>query len=402
MNTRYVRLGRCWAALSIVGISLLSGCATSAHSTLSVTPTVTASIPSTAVAARLPAFSDWRLTYMAGDNSIHVVTLDGQTDITGPQAPFAPSGQNVPIGSGIVTSGIAPDGHTLAYATEQGLAILDLTGQHPITMQYGPYTAPNQMAWSPDNRYLALGDGAGRFWLDKVSDGSITTIPGTPFPAQELPGGTILVGWLDTTHIAVERIASSASGAPWNLYALNVTSGASQVLASFSEPQQQSVALVVNPTFSKILYYYISNQGVPLNPSVGIYDVANGSSTTLPAVAQLQDKPAHFIHSFVWQPGRQSLALSTGFIINGDLKNWLVDLQNDSITPLPNVGYPVGWSPDGKTLILSSDLNDITHAGPFTLTALTFGANGQTTQTVLTKQAYNFNFIGFVRTASGG
>jgi WD40 repeat protein len=341
---------------------------------------------------------------MGHDGVIHVVTLDGKMDISGPQLPLSSLGEQVYYGSGIANAGFAPNGHTLAFS-DPLLNIIDVANGHQIGIPESPLSAPNSSAWSPDGTMLALAGGNAEFDLAKASDGTITTIPNTPFPGNP-PEANILSGWLDATHIAVSGFLPSVVGQPtvtFVLYSLNVTTGMHTVIFQMQLPAEQEDTFILSLDGRKGLFFNTPLQNNPITPFVDEVDIASGAITPLPSLAQLSNISQNlWIDDITWQPGSEALALTTGFTVNGDLKNWLVNLQQGSIAPLPGIGYPEEWSPDGKTLVFSSDLSSSIGAGPFTLTALTFGANRQTTQAVLTTQAYNFNLIGFVRTASGG
>jgi hypothetical protein len=391
---------RCiFSCLIVFGI--VAGCTASAATTgAKITPTPVKPTPSATAIPYLPAFSDWRAAYMGADGAMHVITLDGKTDIAGPQLPFTTDGSPLMIGFGITNAGIAPDGHTLAYASYGGLVTFDSAAHQPPSIENAAHTQPNEMEWSPDSRYLDLSDRGGGLWLDRVSDGTITTIPNTPFPSTPLPGGIFLDGWYDATHIVLARLDSAAPNAPEDVDIFDVITGTYSVLARFAIPPQQAVNADFLADHDSILLTYNTGPTSPLDPFVGLYHISSGTMTSLPNVAALQDSHYHFISNFVWKPGTHTLVLCTGSLLNGDLKDWLVNLTDDSVQPLSTIGYPMGWSPDSKSVVFSSGEGSYTGAGPYTLTALTFGPSGQMTQTVLTKSAMNFDFIGFVRTAT--
>lgn len=389
-------------AVSIVG--LLAGCvsavpAKTAHSTVTPiadTPTVTA-------AALLPAFSDWRAAYMGQDGVLHVVTLDGKTDVRGPRLFFASPGQPTFGGGGIVNAGFSPDGHFLAYGSIS-LNIIDIITGKPISIPESIHSVPRSMAWSSDGQYAAFSESNGEFNLAKASDGSITTIPGTPLPSS-LSEGNDLDGWLDATHLIIDGFVPTTdpqSKATFQIFSLNITTGEHRIITQIQLPLKEIQGFVVSPDGTKALFYTLPFQNNPFQPYAALIDTASGKLTPLPRIAQLEATST--ITNLAWKAGTPIVAISTGFIVNGDLKNWLIDLSQDRATQLPAVGYPIAWSPDERTIIWSSaeQVDASIGGGPFTLTAETFGAGGNMSQTVLTTQAMNFNFIGFLRTASGG
>src|SRR5262245_7921817 len=78
-----VRRGTSSAALWLV-LLLLVGCAPSLTTAARATqPPATTTAPS----GLLPAFGDWRVAYDGEDSRLHVVTLDGKTDLPGAVLP---------------------------------------------------------------------------------------------------------------------------------------------------------------------------------------------------------------------------------------------------------------------------------------------------------------------------
>jgi hypothetical protein len=114
----------------------------------------------------------------------------------------------------------------------------------------------------------------------------------------------------------------------------------------------------------------------------------------------------------MWRPGTTQALFATGFAQNGDLKYYLMDVQQDTSVPLAVLGFPVAWSPDGGTLIAAvgtqqdmanaQGFNDVgvVGSGPYTLSALTVDGQGSVHTTVeLTEHANTIPMLGFVRTA---
>lgn len=100
-----------------------------------------------------------------------------------------------------------------------------------------------------------------------------------------------------------------------------------------------------------------------------------------------------------WRPGTETIAASTGFNENGDLRTWMLDLTHDSATPLTVTGYPMAWVPNDGPLILSSDFESVIGGGRYIIQAARCAASGQCAATTLTTVAYHYNFLGLVRTA---
>src|SRR5262249_34945816 len=90
----------------------------------------------------LPAFSDWRVAYIGEDTRLHIVSLDGKTDLAGP---YVPSRDHLGEAHGGVAT--APDGHSLAYPTSLGVVVARLTPGHvPIDVINGLYF---DLSWAP-------------------------------------------------------------------------------------------------------------------------------------------------------------------------------------------------------------------------------------------------------------
>ena len=66
--------------------------------------------------AAFPAFTDWRVAYLGKDSLLHIVTMDGKTDLAGPFLPdLAAQGLN------LATPAVSRDGRGLAYETSRGV-----------------------------------------------------------------------------------------------------------------------------------------------------------------------------------------------------------------------------------------------------------------------------------------
>src|SRR5689334_23196858 len=116
-------------------------------------PTVT---PPASLAPRpLPAFSDPRVAYISPDSLLHVVSLDGGTNLAGTPIPLA----GFPA-DGIWAAGTSPDGRQLAYYEYSQVTTVDATsGIRGSTDMVG--VGDSEISWSPGQHYIALrGSGA--------------------------------------------------------------------------------------------------------------------------------------------------------------------------------------------------------------------------------------------------
>jgi hypothetical protein len=404
---------RHWVAACFIVLAILTGCNGSSGSASSSATTVPQSVtPSpTSVGKALPTFSDWRVAYTIQPSNafytiLHVVSLDGKTDLTGPELPFVAPGDPQTVGVGFQTrAGVAPDGHTLAYVGYDA-GMIDLASGAASPHMTELHFLPQETAWSPDSRYVAMTDEGGNYRLQRASDGSSSTMPGSPIPTTVTVLSDLL-GWLDTTHILIDYTDRTHTHT-WDFASVGIASGRLRTVASIPTGEDPGFSIFLSPDGKKILISadVATGSGIPYVPYAAIVDTATGVVTSLPNVAaQLQT--GGFTGIARWRPGTTLIAVSTGFTVNHDLHDWLFDYQNDTLTPIAGDGYPAGWSPDGNTLILVSETGLVDNAPQATLTALSFNGNQETGQKVLTTQAtaygiaQGFPFWGFVRTASG-
>jgi WD40 repeat protein len=377
-------------ALALALLVALAGCDQSAvqpppkHPTLTPTPT------------GLPAFADWRAAYLSSDGFVHVVTLDGKTDLTGPALPPFKSGGQI-----LASAGASPDGHLLAYNSTD-LVIANVAGSgHGASTREVLAGAVAGIAWSPDSRQLALNGGLGELSLLRTTADARTPVPGTPIPNVNV---LHLWGWLDASHLAIGTgaiVDGKESATAYVLSSLDVTSGALRAIATIRSPGLGAPAIILSPDGSRALFYNGNLRDRPFTPIVDAIDTATGTVTPLPTIlrATYSESFGREYTSLAWRPGTHQLAVSTGFLENNDLKMWLLDLDHDTATPLLNGQYVAQWSPDGATLVVSTSTQAEAGLGPFDLSAVTFAPDGQPHVTLLTHFAMSFPFLGFVRTA---
>jgi len=341
----------------------------------------------------LPVFSDWRAAYLGNDGRVHVVTLDGKTDVTGPELPDLTS-DGLTFSSG----GSSPNGHLLVYAPSS-LDIVNLTDRQKDLEQeralaYGLF-------WSADSKELALDEDNGVIAIASVQNGASHVIQG-------MPKGTVgsLLGWIDKTHLAITDIQDQGlvtlpGGDQYNtaigVASLDITTGQVRLIARISNPELGCQRMTLSPDGTTVLFSNAECHGFPFTPLVDEIDMATGAITPLPNI--LQATGAGFT-SVAWQAGTDRVAVSTGYAANGDLHTWLLTLDQDRAQTLPGAGYAAGWAPGSDTLMLTTGQDISIGAGPFTLMALNVGVNGEASSIIpLTGEAMTFPFLGFVRTA---
>ncbi|HEY7835483.1 MAG TPA: hypothetical protein VIG30_18045 [Ktedonobacterales bacterium] len=345
------------------------------------------------------------MAYIGADLHVHAISLDGQTDVVGPVLPLPVDGV---YATGVWAAGTSLDGKHLAYFPEAStqLAVLNAASGTSIVVNHvEPYEFG--LYWSPDQRYIALGP-SGYIECINTTNGSTLTAP----PLQSNTLGSIFLvsqpyGWLDATHVAVEYLpANSASEA--SLQSLDVTTGQLRPIATL--PIDHVGLFSVAPGGAFTFFANVQYHGDPFMPAVDRIDNTTGAVTPLPHLTSLL--PAFGFSQVMWRPGTTQALVATGFAQNGDLKYYLMDVQQDTSVPLAVLGFPVAWSPDGGTLIAAvgtqqdmanaQGFNDVgvVGSGPYTLSALTVDGQGSVHTTVeLTEHANTIPMLGFVRTA---
>ena len=376
--------------LALVAVSGCSGAAAKPTMSTATRPAATFFNSPTPPAARLPVFSDWRAGYMDASGTLHAVSLDGRQDSAG----------QVLVGlstSSLVFQGVAVsrDGHRFAYDAA-GLTVYDLAQG---TLLRPSVAGSYQLLWSPDGNRLLISEGIGTFvWFDMRTQ-QTTTVPGTP---NKSIGH--LIGWIDSTHVAVEDIAGATTVSVGkdtyltsdSIAILDLQTGSLRVIARFSSPGLGDVRFTMSPGGAHILISNAPFRFYPYTPLAEVVDTATGYTRVLPGFERVE---GNGFTSVAWQPHSSMLAASTGDIGNGGAQMWLLNSGTDTAIRLSENSYAGGWSPDGSTLVLTTGNQFETGAGLYTLTALRFDANWQvTSSTVLTNAAMTFPFLGFIRT----
>lgn len=384
------RLGRvsrcCMQVGAFAGLLALVGCAS----------TPTASVPqlqssTSVVTGQLPRFTDWRGAYLASDGKVHVVSLDGKTDLTGPTLPHLTSPSLV-----FSNAGIAPDGRTVAYAAPE-LDLVDVTG-HKSPRTVNVYGGLDHLQWSPDGTKLLSYDGPGQFTLLTLSTGQTTALN----PGQ---GVIDYKGWIDNTHIATisylgASYASDGAGdsAPTSvqLDSVDVTSGQVRTITTVRGPGTP-FDFAISPDGSLALSYDVRWRAFSFSPQVSVIDLATGNVTPLPNIS---DMSGASFKSVAWRPGTGQVAVTTQVGDNRDGEVWMLDTAHDSATEVVSGECALAWTPDGSALALSNAFNGpnaVIGEGPDNLEMLRFNGTSQPRIITVTDQAVSFPFIGFAR-----
>lgn len=348
----------------------------------------THSTSSSASPGVLPHFSDWRVAYLAPDGRAHIVTLNGKTDLSGPTLPDLTSNGLI-----VANAGVAADGKTLAYAAP-GLDLVDLTGQtspRSVPVQ----NAFNDLMWSPDQAKLYSYVGGGQFFYVTLTTGHATNkAPGQGVASE--------VGWIDNTHLAAVSYQGASYGSDAQgdtiptsakLDTLDLTTDQARTITTIQGVGPTTFQFVISPDGSQALYYDARFRDTVFTPQVALISLTTGRVTPLPAIAQATS--ADF-SGVAWRPGSDTIAVSTGYTENGNLKTWLLDVAADTATQIAPTGFPMGWAPNHGPLVLSSGWQSGVGQGPYTLTAVTCVSGAQCSTATLTKNAMTFTFLGFV------
>ena len=432
---------RALCALLVASLLLLSACATAAGgssgSQASADPTATlpakwhgvnpgASVPTVTPPANpaprpLPAFSDPRVAYIGPDSLLHVVSLDGKTNLAGTPVPLKGTS-----GEGLWAAGTSPDGNQLAYFEQAQVTTIDAASGAQKTspiLKGGDST----VGWTPDQRYLVLRDGNAIECVN-VANGSSFETPGDPLTLLATSKWLIsgADGWLDATHVAVTVVPNN-SGTPGThgLATPAPSAGTWVALGSLDVTTNQLHTITTLRGYGDFGNFSLLPGGrwtlffdeqdeqaqiTPFTPLAALINNATGAVTPLHHLTSLL--PQGNINSLLWRPN-STQALVAGALGPGAAPYYLVDALHDTAAPIALPGAPLAWSPDGSTLILATgpqgavngdgagwdDVGEV-GAGPFTLTAVRIGMDGSISPGVrLTTQAMSIPMLGFVHTA---
>jgi hypothetical protein len=341
----------------------------------------------------LPAFRDWRVAYYGEDSRLHVVTLDGKTDLPGAVLPTLDS--NVLDFAGAAS----PDGRHIAYDGHGGLTIVDLTATDPTkAILQNPRGFGFDLSWSPDSAKVAYTTGGSLGLLD-VSTAAIAPIPGWQ---NSVPSG--IAGWLDNQRLLVTHYSGSASPS-FILTAVDVATGATRPIATIPITPNTGANATLSPDRKQALVYNDPATGnFPDHPPlIAMVDMATGQMRPLPGIVKTL---GFLLYPVAWKAGAQLAAVMPeapdgAFDVAGpNNQSWLLDFAHDTATKLTKGQFCLGWVPGADTLLLSpSDRADPDNTEAHPLSAAQQVGTTLGPPVTLTTSAKIFPFLGFVRTA---
>jgi hypothetical protein len=316
------------------------------------------------------------VAYIGEDTRLHIVSLNGKTDLAGP---YVPSRDH--LGEAHGGAATAPDGHSLAYPTSLGVVVVRLTPGHvPIDVINGLYF---DLSWAPNSDQLALGSRGSSISLWRPGETEARVV-------YERPGERVdPIGWIDEGHLAILIGVNTLTVA-----SLDLVSDAVQPLATFFQEQVGVPQFSMAPHGRQILLSSCSFHNQPFNHRLGVIDTATGEyhslDNTLVKTDSCLENPA-----FQADTGRLIASQETPG--NPVATAWTLDIAHDSATRTPISGFPVAWAPANGPVITSSGHEVVDGLGPYTIRAVLPLASAAAL--TLTTMAMTFPALGLVRTA---
>ncbi len=386
-------------ALVVVFVSLGRGQAGPVHPGATATATNPTTASATAVpGATLPAFSDWRAAYLDDFGNLHVVSLDGKTDLplSGVSA-LAQHNNGVSMSNNQVYHfGVSPDGHVLAFLSGVKEGTLELLTFTPSQGAQATLTnvaiTTSSFLWSPDGAWLAAGGTFNHMpGLYRINSRTATPtlVPGTQAGGPDgYDTSQSVTGWIDATHLLIY----TPPGGPHPLVSINVLTGEELPIAI---PVNWFPTLIVHNTDPYALIVPNKSQCCPPATGSALLDLKTDQVTQLPNITHTLGE---ILIPAVGNPASSTpiLASAPGVLEDARAQLYLADLLADSATPIATGVVPLGWTPDGKTLLVAQTASANGGLPGHAAYALTPPAAGATPLVIAQKLQ---TFIGFVRTA---
>jgi hypothetical protein len=319
--------------------------------------------PSVSGVSSPSATGSWRAAYLGSDGRLDFVSASGErsTSAALPGVNF----QHMPASPHV---GISADGRYLAY-----IQVTNPDGSGPVTvveLATGKITVLDVIAtelhWAPDAPRFVCGvfaTDSTTVTLVSLQTGAAQVHELSLGSASGQPRITRIVGWIDATHLAV--VAQSGRLTLF-LASLDLTTKQTHLLASLNMPPDVFLSpdgqrVFIAPTF--------------WNSVASLVDTATGQVRALPAItatfaSQLQHLDnynlaygGNWAYQWAWQPGSHTIALSlsqSSIPNEGDTQPvtqqagvWLLDVDHDQARNLNRDRYPLAWTSNGQTLLVS-------------------------------------------------
>ncbi len=366
----------------------------------------------------LPAFSDPRVAYIGPDSLLHVVSLDGRTNLAGTPIPLAGFPEE-----GIWSAGTSPDGRQLAYYEYTQVTTIDAaSGVRSSTDMVG--VGDSEISWSPGQQYIAF-RGSGAIICANLATRTFFYTPQDTTSLAKIPPLDGPFGWIDATHVAIMQLPDRSGTPGTHALATPAPSAGTWVKLSSLDVATNQVRPIATlrgygylGTFSVLpgghWTLFVDEQSeqdsvTPFTPLAALINNTTGAVTPLHHLTTLL--PQNNTSSLLWRPGTTQ-AIAVGDFGPGQSPYMLIDALHDTAMPIMLPGTPEAWSPDGSTLIVASSSQGINEdaagwgdvgsvgAGPFTLKAVHVGLDGGVSSGVtLTTSAMDIPLLGFVHTA---
>ena len=242
------------------------------------------------------------LTELNPDRQLVLQSMDGEeVKLTIPQAS---------------RGSLSPDGSMLAYPSEAGTAIVDLTSGKTTTLKnVGSYYEPH---WSPDGRFIAAVNPSADYGI------FITAINGSGARQLTNLGYESIAGWSPDGSLLYFAVPD-ASGAGFMLRAVNVTTGSIHDLFLLEDSSGKAPYPAVSPDGQWVAYRARDNSSLYIKGM-------DGSPARL-----LLDEPTTAISGIVWEQGSHLLGVSLITPQTSDGEIILMQFENCEIYKLPGL-----------------------------------------------------------------
>ncbi len=243
------------------------------------------------------------LTELNPDRQLVLQSMDGEeVKLTIPQAS---------------RGSLSPDGTKLAYPSEAGTAIVNLTsGQTTTLLNIGGYYDPH---WSPDGKFIASVNPSADYgiFVAAIDGGSTRQLTNLGYES--------IAGWSPDGSL-LYYATPDASGKSFMLHAVNVNTGSIHDLFILEDSSGKAPYPAVSPDGQWVAYRASDNSSLYLKGM-------DGSPARL-----LLDRPASAINGIVWEKGSHLLGVS---LITPDTSSdgeiILIQYENCEIYRLPEL-----------------------------------------------------------------